>query len=57
MSNFSGYVLSKLGQLCSEKELFQQAIMFYTTACEQLKLFVNSENSQKETRLEEVNLY
>ena len=57
MHNFlslSGYVMSKLAQMCFEKEMFQSAILFNKIACLQLSRFVNSEKSLRHSRMEEV---
>lgn len=51
---FIGYLVSKLAQMCFEKNLFQMAIVFYKIACLQLNLYVNSDNSLKQTRMDEV---
>ncbi|CAC5385173.1 ESP1 [Mytilus coruscus] len=52
--HYCGYLVSKLAQMCFEKNLFQMAIVFYKIACLQLNLYVNSDNTLKQTRMDEV---
>ncbi|XP_076092689.1 uncharacterized protein LOC143064061 [Mytilus galloprovincialis] len=52
--HYCGYLVSKLAQMCFEKNLFKMAIVFYKIACLQLNLYVNSDNTLKETRMDEV---
>ena len=46
--------MSKLAQMCFEKEMFQSAVLFNKIACLQLSRFVNSEKSLRHSRMEEV---